>query len=104
MGGGNIVSTAADISKFGMALSAPGLLSKKELEILYSEDWFGSYDEDERLMIYATGANPGVQAGLAIYPQYKISAVVLSNTWGIGSRSAEMVELAKKLAQKCINK
>lgn len=100
-GGGNIVATAADVARFGAALSTPGLLPEVELKLLQSTEWFGDVDEAGRKFIYASGANPGLQAGLAIYPESGISAAVLSNTWGLGSRSGEMTQLALVLARLC---
>jgi CubicO group peptidase (beta-lactamase class C family) len=100
-GGGNIVATAADVARFGAALSKPGLLPEKELRLLQSIEWFGDIDDNGQHYIFASGANPGVQAGLAIIPESGIAAVVLSNTWGLGSRSGEMTQLALRLARLC---
>ena len=101
MGGGNIVATAIDVARFGVALSKPGLLPPEDLELLQSTDWFGQIDESGRKSLYVSGANPGVQAGLSVIPDNGISAVVLSNTWGHGSRSGEMTQLAARMAQLC---
>ena len=100
-GGGNIVATATDVARFGAALSKPGLLPEEELNLLQSAGWFGDIDDNGQEYIYASGANPGVQAGLAIIPESGISAVVLSNTWGLGSRSGEMTQLALQMARLC---
>jgi len=100
-GGGNIVATATDVARFGAALSKPGLLPEIELKLLQSVEWFGDVDDDGQQFIFASGANPGVQAGLAIIPGSGIAAVVLSNTWGLGSRSGEMTQLALRLARLC---
>jgi CubicO group peptidase (beta-lactamase class C family) len=100
-GGGNIVATAADVARFGAALSKPGLLPEKELKLLQSTEWFGDINDNGQQFIFASGANPGVQAGLAIIPESGIAAVVLSNTWGLGSRSGEMTQLALHLARLC---
>jgi CubicO group peptidase (beta-lactamase class C family) len=97
-GGGNMVSTAEDLARFGESLMRPGLLPSEQYELLISEDWFGSTDDEGRLLVSATGANPGLQAAIAVCPEHRISAAVLSNTWGIGSRSGEMVDLASNLA------
>jgi CubicO group peptidase (beta-lactamase class C family) len=100
-GGGNIVATATDVARFGAALAEPGLLPENELNLLQSEEWFGDTDDNGRKILYVTGANPGLQAGLAVIPESGIAAAILSNTWGIGSRSGEMVQLALKMAQMC---
>ena len=103
-GGGNIISTAADVAKFGAALMKPGFLAAEQFDLLYSEEWFGDRDEEGRRFIYASGANPGLQAGLSVHPDGEVSATVLSNTWGLGSRSGEMTQLAKHLARMCLGR
>lgn len=103
-GGGNIISTAEDLARFGTALSRSGLLSTRKLDMLYDEEWFGDEDSQGRRFIYYTGANPGLQAGLTVYRNLELASVVLSNTWGIGSRSGDMVDLSKDLAQMCLKK
>jgi len=100
-GGGNIVATATDVARFGAALSKPGLLPEEELNLLQSADWFGDIDDNGKKFMYASGANPGVQAGLAIIPESGVAAAILSNTWGLGSRSGEMTQLALHLARLC---
>jgi len=99
-GGGGLVSTAADVARFGAALTAPGLLPAEQLDLLYDPAWFGRGEEPGR-SIYMTGSNPGVQAGLAVHRDPDVVVVVLSNTWGIGARSAEMVNLARGLERMC---
>lgn len=101
-GGGNIISTANDVMRFAMAVMKPGLLRQEDLDLIYSEDLFGGIDDRGRHFIFASGANMGLQAGLAIFPGEKTAAIVLSNTWGIGSRSGEMTQLSKRLAERCI--
>jgi CubicO group peptidase (beta-lactamase class C family) len=100
-GGGNIISTAADLSRFANALMQPGLLNQQDLDLLYGENLFGDVDSQGQKYIYASGANQGLQAGLTIFPGSKTAAVVLSNTWGIGSRSAEMTRLSTHLTTLC---
>ena len=97
-GGGNIISTPYDLVSFAEEIMEPGYLNEKSIKYLYSEELFGSVDSIAGSYIYATGANPGLQAGLAVFPEHKIAVAVLSNTWGLGSRSGEMVQLAKELA------
>lgn len=99
-GGGNITATASDVARFGAALVSPGLLKDEQFETIYN--WFG--DDAGARFIYTSGANPGLQAGLAVYPEAQVSVSVLSNTWGIGSRSAEMTMLAQELAEMCITR
>ena len=56
--------------------------------------------KERRLSI--SGANPGIQAGLMIFPERGLVVSLLSNSWGFGSPSAEMVsDLPKRLADLC---
>ena len=103
-GGGNIISTPSDVAQFANALMKTGLLKQKELDYLYSEDLFGGIDDQGKKFIHATGANQGLQAGLTIYPNDQTASVVLANTWGIGSKSGEMVALPTRLATLCAGK
>lgn len=101
-GGGNLSSTVADLVAFGSALIEPGrLLSAAGWERLYDDGWFGRRTDSGEKFLYVTGANPGLQAGFAVYPERRATAAVLSNTWGLGSRSGEMVALATKLVELC---
>ncbi len=107
MGGGNMLSTAEDLVRFGSALARPGLLSAEGLRLLretqgpaggespWSLGWFVGEDPGGGRRIRMTGANPGLQAGLVVYPEHELAVAVLSNTWGIGSRSAEMVNVSR---------
>ena len=102
VGGGNLVSTARDLVAFGSALMEPGtVLPAGQTERLYDIRWFGRRTDTGERFLFVTGANPGVQAGLAIYPERRVTAAVLANTWGVGSRSGEMAGLARKLVELC---
>ena len=113
MGGGNMSSTAEDLVRFGAALLRPGFLPEREHALLFvqpefaggpsamSFGFFASEPEKER-RLSISGANPGIQAGLIIYPERKLAVSVLSNSWGFGSRSGEMTsDLPKRLADLC---
>lgn len=102
MGGGGLLSTARDVALFGRLLVEPGLLTPEALEVFFSDDWFGRVTERGERWALITGSNPGVQAGLAIYPERRAAAAVLANTWGLGSRSAEMVRLPTVLVDACL--
>lgn len=97
MGGGNLAATSGDVARFGQALTSEDVLSLEAIDLLIGT--FGSTDSDGRPTLYVSGSNPGVQAGLAVYPEDELSVCVLSNTWGIGARSGEMTTLAKRLAE-----
>lgn len=116
VGGGNILSTAEDLARFGQAFIRPGFLSEESLtrvlrpqgpedgESSWSYGWIVREDEAGRTFLRITGSNAGVQAALVVYPEQAVSVAVLSNTWGIGSRSAEMVvDLPARMAARCLN-
>ena len=88
-----------DNIEFGTFLFEPGFLPKKQWEYLTSDSLFGVEYKNGKY-IYASGANQGLQAGLAIFPKENISTAVLSNTWGKGSRSGEMTKLSIVLSEK----
>jgi CubicO group peptidase (beta-lactamase class C family) len=103
MGGGNMLATAEDLVHFGSALMHPGFLTKDSLTLLYTRPkteraespmsfgWFVSSAGAAPRDIHINGSNIGVQAGLYVYPDQELVAAILSNTWGVGSNSGEMV-------------
>jgi serine beta-lactamase-like protein LACTB, mitochondrial len=103
MGGGNMLSTAEDLVTFGGAFMEPGFFTQNSLELLHnaqhtaatkspwSYGWFVKRDAAGWRYLSITGAVPGVQAALIIYPEQKLATAVISNTWGIGADSGEMV-------------
>jgi serine beta-lactamase-like protein LACTB, mitochondrial len=112
--GGNMYSTAEDLVRFGRALLRPGLLSRDSLALLYTRPvvdgvespmsfgWFvGARDKAPR-ELDISGSNAGLQAALYIFPDDDLAVAVLSNTWGVGSRSGEMVDLALRLGRLCL--
>jgi serine beta-lactamase-like protein LACTB len=110
---GNMSSTAEDVVKFGGALLRPGFLPKREYEMLFVQPTFGGeassmsfgfFTADPRAerRLSISGANPGVQAALMVYPERAMTVAVLANTWGADSRSGEMVTgLSQRLADLC---
>lgn len=108
-GGGNIITTAEDLARFGQAFTEEGFFSRRELELLYRKPrsespwgygWFiREKTADEAVRLHITGAFPGVQAGLYVFPADGLSVAVISNTWGVGSNSGEMVsDVPQKIA------
>ena len=105
MAGGNIVSTAEDLVKFGAALLAPGFLTDSAYRMLFtlprtahaeSPMNFGFFVRPRgagppRLNI--GGSNAGLQAVLAVYPDQALVVAAVTNTWGKGSRSGEFVDV-----------
>jgi CubicO group peptidase (beta-lactamase class C family) len=116
LAGGNMLATADDLAHFGEALLRPGLLSKASVELLYrrtkndyvespvSFGWFVGGTKAARREIHITGSNAGVQAAVYVYPDSELVVAVLSNTWGVGSRSGEMVNaLPERIASICLD-
>ncbi|MEO1595089.1 MAG: serine hydrolase domain-containing protein [Pseudomonadota bacterium] len=100
VGGGNLVTTAPDLARFGAAFLAPGFFSEAELALLHARldpehsrwgfGWFVNEDgADTWLSI--SGATPGVQAGLAVYPSCGLVTVALANAWGKNSAGGDLV-------------
>jgi len=111
---GNMISTAEDLARFGIAFTRPGFLSAGAWQLLYTRPrtehaespmsfgWFVSEKEKSPREIHTSGSNPGVQAALYVFPDHGLVVAVLSNTWGIGSRSGEMVsELPREIGRLC---
>ena len=110
---GNMFSTA-DLVRFGSAFIRPGFLTRDGWLLLttrpriggvespMSFGWFVSENDRTPREIHTSGSNAGVQAALYVYPDSSLVVAVLSNTWGIGSRSGEMVsELPQEIARLC---
>lgn len=111
---GNMFSTAEDLVRFGSAFVRPGFLTRDGWLLLttrpriggvespMSFGWFVSEKDQTPREIHTSGSNAGVQAALYVYPDSSLVVAVLSNTWGIGSRSGEMVsELPQEIARLC---
>jgi CubicO group peptidase (beta-lactamase class C family) len=115
MAGCNMSSTVSDLLRFGEALQSPGLLTRGALDMLrhrtvvngvqspVSFGWFVSAGTDVRRDIHITGSNAGPQASLYAFPDDDLVIAVLSNAWGLGSRSGEMVDLPRRLADTCLS-
>ena len=112
-GGGGLLSTAEDLVRFGSALMRPGLLSPESLKQLQTQNRIGAVDSSwsfglivapetaPQRRLSVSGSNPGVQASLALWPDADLAVAVVANTWGLGSRSAEMVDLVDVIAAGC---
>jgi len=101
-GGGNILTTAEDLAQFGLAFTREGFFSKEELVLFqnrivpessspWSMGWFLSESDGGEVRLNMTGAFAGTQAGIYIYPGTQTVVVALSNCWGKGSNSGDMV-------------
>ncbi len=103
MGGGNILTTAEDLVKFGQAFVKPGFFSAKTLEMFYitqrtpqaespwSYGWFVRRDSSGHRYLQISGTFAAIQAGMVVFPDQGIVVAVTSNTWGIGASSGELV-------------
>lgn len=112
-GGGNMISTAEDLAKFGRAFVEPGFFTDETLELIHSRlpvgdvssafgmGWFITTDDDGRRRLHMNGANPGLQAELRVYPDDDLVVAVVANSWGHGARSTEMVNTAR-FAARCM--
>jgi len=114
MGGGNILTTAEDLVRFGQAVMRPGRLSPGALRLVQSEirgtaggtnwglGWFVNPDSAGRKRVHINGAFVGVQSALYVFPDDEIAVAVIANTWGIGAVTAEMATtLPSEVAQAC---
>ncbi|HJP60556.1 MAG TPA: serine hydrolase domain-containing protein, partial [Gemmatimonadaceae bacterium] len=114
MGGGNIITTAEDLVRFGQAVIRPGRLSPGALKLVSTEKrgaktgtnwgigWFVNPDSAGQKMLHINGSFPGTQAALYVYPDDDIAVSVISNTWGAGAVSGDMVTtLPMSLANAC---
>jgi CubicO group peptidase (beta-lactamase class C family) len=118
MAGGNMISTAEELVRFGDAMTRPGLLSVQSLSALSSPPkgakaessmsfgWFFSSPGDRAKRISIGGSNAGVQTALYVYPETRLVIAMLSNSWGKGSRSGDFNgggpnQLPSRLAALC---
>jgi serine beta-lactamase-like protein LACTB len=118
MAGGNIITTAEDLTRFGDALTTPGLLTPASLAVLYrrprvgavespmSFGWFVTDTTGSPRRLHINGSNAGVQAGLFVFPDERLVIALASNTWGKGSRSGELAgggakDLPARIAAAC---
>jgi Beta-lactamase len=96
----------------------PGFLTRASYDLLYTRPktekaespmsfgWFVRETSAGPRRIHITGSNPGVQAALYVYPDSDLVLVVLSNSWGVGSGSGELVggqpgDLPERIAAIC---
>ena len=114
MGGGNIITTAEDLVRFGQAVIRPGRLTPGALKLVSTEKrgtktgtnwgvgWFVNPDSTGHKMLHINGSFPGTQAALYVYPDDDIAVSVIANTWGVGASSGEMATtLPMSLADAC---
>jgi serine beta-lactamase-like protein LACTB len=114
--GGNMVATTAELARFARAVTRPGFLSPTALTMLRTAPTIGTATSPmafgwtvraasdslpSRLSI--TGSNAGLQAALLSFPEEDLVVVLLTNTWGMGSRSGDFVSgLPERMARRCL--
>lgn len=110
-GGGNVLSTASDLARFGAAFLRPGFFSEATWKRFFerpspvspwSYGWFtAAAGEEPRL--YVTGAFAGVQSCVFVYPRRELVIAIVCNTWGRNSRSNELVlHLPMRIADRVV--
>jgi len=115
MAAGNILSTAEDLTRFGAAFVRPGLISAESLRLIWSSmavaqgtvtlgfGWGVRNVDSLPRRLNTSGSNAGLQAGLLVWPDQDLAVGVLSNTWGRGARSGDMVgALPERLGVACM--
>jgi D-alanyl-D-alanine carboxypeptidase len=84
-GAGGIYTTADDLLRWNTALDAPGLLSARGLDFMFTPHPPGNYgagwfiETSPRRKIYHEGGDPGFSAFEARYPDQHVVIIVLSN-------------------------
>lgn len=93
-GGGDLLSTAADLARLGRAVIEPGFLSARSRELLrhrtragtveskWSVGWTVDRDEGGRLHLRSEGSDPGFQASIDVYPDQDLVVAFTANSWG----------------------
>lgn len=92
--GGGLVMTPSDFARFGAAHLAPGLLSKRVLDTLFTLQvadsapplglgWRINRDSTGRLRWHHAGGQEGARAVLVVYPDQKLSIAFATNATGI---------------------
>lgn len=105
LGGGNMISSADDLLLFGEAFLEGGRLSPQTREQItsvigdpemspWTAGWITGSDEWGRRTVHITGATPGVQAALYVYPDDGVVFAMLANSWGKGSAGGALVTTA----------
>jgi CubicO group peptidase (beta-lactamase class C family) len=92
--GGGLVMTPADLARFGAAHLAPGRLSRRVLEMLFTVQvadsapplglgWRVDRDRKGRPRRHHAGAQEGARASLVVYPEQQLSIAFASNATGV---------------------
>ena len=105
-GGGNMISTAGDLARFGGAFTREGFFDADDLAVLHrpishplNDGWgYGwAIERDEisgRLQMGITGATMGIAAGLVVFPEEGLSVAIVENSWVANARENNLVNTA----------
>jgi serine beta-lactamase-like protein LACTB len=90
--GGGLLSSSVDLARFGAAHLAPGKLSQKALDLLFTVQtegtdrmpplglgWRVDQDGAQRLRWHHAGSQDGARAGLVVYPKENLSIAIATN-------------------------
>lgn len=91
--GGGLVMTASDFARFGAAHLAPGVLSRRALDTLFTVyvpdsspplglGWRINRDSRGRLRWHHAGGQEGARSSLVVYPEQQLSIAFASNATG----------------------
>lgn len=106
--GGGLLASAADLARFGAAMSEPGFLSERmhselmtpQITALAEETpvglgWNIDQDEAGRLRYHHAGLQQGTRSVLLVYPEYGVAIALMSN---LGGQPRDILEEAAGLA------
>lgn len=96
LAGAGYLSTADDLTRFGMAMLKPGFLKKSSLDELFYQvkttsgeqsefalGWRIDKDKDGRRVIYQPGGGPGLTGMVFLYPEQEVVITILCNRRGV---------------------
>lgn len=106
--GGGLLASAADLARFGAAMSEPGFLSERmhselmtpQFTALAEETpvglgWNIDQDDAGRLRYHHAGLQQGTRSVLLVYPEYGVAIALMSN---LGGMPQDILEEAAGLA------
>ena len=90
--GGGLLSTAEDLVRFGLAVAGGELLGEEELaemfslgemndgtQFYYGQGWMLKDDDDGRRICWHSGAQPGANSYLGVWPDQGVVVAMLTN-------------------------
>lgn len=106
--GSGYLSTAGDLVRFGLALTKPGHLNRRTLDLIPQRQelpdgsltdegfaWGPREDWDGRPMLWGDGSTPGSRCGLLVYPKDGLAMAILTNLRGLALERGELQTLAR---------